>query len=231
MAQFINYLESFNQVSIVVRLVLATLFGGIIGIEREAKRHSAGFRTFTLVCIGATLATIVNIYLWEQTGHADTSRIAAQVISGVGFLGVGTIIVTSRNQVKGLTTAATLWVTAALGISLGAGMLFAGTLSFVLIMLTIGVFSHFSKYISKHNRIISIYVEIDKDYDLDLIMNFIKEKDYRVVSMEKKKKKIAKNCDLSVTLEIDMKSNLDHDNFLNDVGSLNGILYVEEIVY
>lgn len=123
MEQIINYLESFNQVSIIIRLVLATLFGGIIGIEREAKRHSAGFRTFTLVCLGSALATIVNLYLWDITGNTDTARISAAVVSGVGFLGVGTIIVTSRNQVRGLTTAATLWATAALGIALGAGML------------------------------------------------------------------------------------------------------------
>lgn len=231
MAHIINYLESFNQVSIVIRLVLATLFGGIIGIEREAKRHSAGFRTFTLVCIGSALATIVNLYLWDITGNTDTARISAAVVSGVGFLGVGTIIVTSRNQVRGLTTAATLWATAALGIALGAGMLFASTLAFVLIMLTIGVFSHFSRYISKHNRIITIYVELEKDHELDLILDFVKSKNYRVSSMEKKKKKIAKNCDLSVTLEIDMKTNHDHDHFINDVGSLDGVLYVEEIEY
>lgn len=100
MEQIINYLESFNQVSIIIRLVLATLFGGIIGIEREAKRHSAGFRTFTLVCLGSALATIVNLYLWDITGNTDTARISAAVVSGVGFLGVGTIIVTSRNQVR-----------------------------------------------------------------------------------------------------------------------------------
>ena len=95
MEQIIKYLESFNQVSIIIRLVLATLFGGIIGIEREAKRHSAGFRTFTLVCLGSALATIVNLYLWDITGNTDTARISAAVVSGVGFLGVGTIIVTS----------------------------------------------------------------------------------------------------------------------------------------
>jgi len=231
MAQFISYLESFNHASIVIRLVLATLFGGIIGIERESKRHSAGFRTFTLVCIGSALATIVNLYLFDITGSTDTARISAGVVSGVGFLGVGTIIVTSRNQVRGLTTAATLWATAALGIALGSGMLFASTISFVLIMLTIGVFSYFSKYISKHNRMITLYVEIEKEYDLDLILNFVRDKEYRVLSMEKKKKKIAKNCDLSVTLEVDLQKNRDHDHFINDVGALDGILYVEEINY
>lgn len=231
MEQIINYLESFNQVSIIIRLVLATLFGGIIGIEREAKRHSAGFRTFTLVCLGSALATIVNLYLWDITGNTDTARISAAVVSGVGFLGVGTIIVTSRNQVRGLTTAATLWATAALGIALGAGMLFASTISFVLIMLTIGVFSYFSRYISKHNRIITFYVEIEKEHELDLILDFVKSKNYRVLSMEKKKKKIAKNCDLSVTLEVDMQKNHDHDHFINDVSALDGILYVEEIEY
>ena len=225
------------DITILIRFILAVVLGATIGLERELTNKYAGLRTNILVCLGSCVFTILSIYAFPLAADSvhpqafgDPARIAAQILTGIGFIGGGTVL-RHGASVYGLTTAATLWVTAALGISLGAGMLFAGTLSFVLIMLTIGVFSHFSKYISKHNRIISIYVEIDKDYDLDLIMNFIKEKDYRVVSMEKKKKKIAKNCDLSVTLEIDMKSNLDHDNFLNDVGSLNGILYVEEIVY
>lgn len=227
MGEFVSYLESFNQLSIVVRLMLAALLGGIIGIERESKRHSAGFRTFTLVCIGAALGTIVNLYLYEITGNTDTARISAGVVSGVGFLGVGTIIVTSRNQVRGLTTAATLWATAALGIALGSGMIFISVIAFVLIMLTIGLLSRLSRYIGKHNRVIDLYVEIEKSYDEKLLIDFLRSQSFRVISMEKHKKK----NDLSMTLEIDMGKKQNHECIVNDVSSLDGILYAEEISY
>ncbi|MCR5134523.1 MAG: MgtC/SapB family protein, partial [Clostridiales bacterium] len=96
-----------NTFSIVLRLLLALVFGGLIGLERGAERHPAGFRTHILVCVGAALAMITNQYMvdiWPE--QVDPSRIGAQVITGVGFLGAGTIILTGQNKIKGLTTAA-----------------------------------------------------------------------------------------------------------------------------
>jgi len=125
-----EYLEEFNFVSIALRLVLATLLGSIIGMERGATRHAAGLRTFTLVCLGAALAQIVDIRCIMTYGVGDPVRLAQGVISGIGFLGVGTIVVTGRSHIKGLTTAATLWTTAVLGICIGAGFLFSWVFKF-----------------------------------------------------------------------------------------------------
>ena len=129
----IDYLRELNLASVFLRLTLAMFFGGMIGIEREKKRRPAGFRTYMLVCLGATLAGIISQYNYvmintvfadiasEIGRNTDVTRIGAKVIGGVGFLGAGTIIVTDRQEVKGLTTAAGLWASACMGLAIGAG--------------------------------------------------------------------------------------------------------------
>ncbi len=114
----------FNCISITVRLALSLLCGGVLGFERERKGRAAGFRTYMLVCMGATLVMLTNQYIHDYTGTGDIARLGAQVISGIGFLGAGTIIVTGRNHIKGLTTAAGLWASACIGLAIGIGFYF-----------------------------------------------------------------------------------------------------------
>lgn len=218
-----------NCISYIIRIVLATILGGIIGMERETKRHPAGFRTFTLVCIGATLATISNIYLFEITGNTDTSRISAAVISGVGFLGVGTIIVTRKNMVRGLTTAAGLWATACLGVALGSGMIIESIVVFGLIMITMSIFSRFSNYMASHNRYISVYVEILKGRDTEPLFKYLRKNNYTIVTMEKRKEKVCRETDFVINLEFDMKAKTPHADIIRDISELEGINYVEEM--
>ena len=114
-------MENLTITEILIRMILGMLFSGILGYEREQKGRPAGFRTYIVVCMGAEIAMMTGIYLKIYMGDPDSSRIAAQVISGISFLGAGTILVTKQNQVKGLTTAAGLWAGACLGLALGAG--------------------------------------------------------------------------------------------------------------
>lgn len=228
MMRFLELIDDFNTVSIVIRLVLACIFGGIIGIEREQKRHSAGFRTFTLVCLGSALATVANIYLFEATGSADTSRIAAGVVSGIGFLGVGTIIITPRHRVKGLTTAAALWATGCLGIALGSGMIITSIFSFALIMITMSVLQHLSSYISTHNRIITLYAEVKEEDALDSFLEYVKSKEYTILTLEKSKTELSKGH-FSVTLEMDLGKRTHHIDVIHELGKVDGVFYIEEI--
>ena len=123
----IDYLQGMNDGAVAIRLVLATLCGSLIGWERVLRRHSAGIRTFALVSLGSAVATVLNLYLAILPNmEADVSRIPAGVVSGIGFLGAGTIILTGRNQIKGLTTAASLWVASCMGMAFGAGYLSVG---------------------------------------------------------------------------------------------------------
>mgnify|MGYP001027887749 CR=1 FL=1 len=101
--------------------MLTLTIGGMIGLERGSKNQSAGFRTYMLVCLGAASVMMTNQYICDHFESGDPSRLGAQVISGIGFLGAGTIIVTKRNQVRGLTTAAGLWSSACLGLAVGIG--------------------------------------------------------------------------------------------------------------
>lgn len=131
----IPYLREMNFVSVMFRLILAMVCGGMIGLERGRKRRPAGFRTYMLVCLGAALTMLLSQYEfamvmgpWKDIAvelgmKTDVSRFGAQVINGIGFLGAGTILVTGRQQVKGLTTAAGLWASACTGLAVGAGIL------------------------------------------------------------------------------------------------------------
>lgn len=101
-----------TQLSIIIRVFAAITVGGLIGLERGAKNRPAGLRTYMLVCVGACLIMLTNQYIYQVTGAGDPMRLGAQVVSGIGFLGAGTIIVTKHNQIKGLTTAAGLWASA-----------------------------------------------------------------------------------------------------------------------
>ena len=182
-----------------LRLMMAALCGGIIGIERGRKRRAAGFRTHMLVCMGAASTMILGTYLfimindlWKVEGvstSVDVSRFGAQVINGIGFIGAGTIIVTGRQQVKGMTTAAGLWASACMGLAIGTGFIEAAIIGCVCIVLTIVVFSKLESFILSHSRNVNIYVEFEHTDDLSLIIEKIKEQDVRIFDIELTKAK------------------------------------------
>lgn len=183
-----DYLRQFNLVSILVRLLLAMLFGGLIGLERETKRRPAGFRTHILICIGSALTTLTSQYLYlELNMYTDLARLGAQVIAGMGFIGAGTIIITKRKDVKGLTTAAGLWTTAIIGLCLGAGYYeggIAGTFSVLLVELVLGKFEH--KYIRKYTQVI-FYTEFKKKGTIKYISNIFENNNMTIVDIEMNK--------------------------------------------
>lgn len=132
-------------IKITVRLLVAMALGGLVGLEREYRAKDAGFRTHFLVALGSALFTLISIYGFTE-GVKDTSRVAAQVVSGIGFLGAG-IIVFQRNVIRGLTTAAGLWVTAAIGMACGVGQYYMAVLVTVLMLVGLELLSHFIPHI------------------------------------------------------------------------------------
>ena len=148
----------------VVRLLLATVCGGMIGIERGRKHRPAGFRTHMIVCIGAALTMILSTYIsamfsniWTVDGPLDVSRLGAQVINGIGFLGAGTIIVTGRQQIKGLTTAAGLWASACMGLAIGAGFYIGALVACTLIIITVVLLTKVESFILARSRKVNLY--------------------------------------------------------------------------
>ncbi|MFN7253193.1 MAG: MgtC/SapB family protein [Anaerobacillus sp.] len=141
--EFFNSFVNTDTVTIMVRLLFAAILGGIVGVEREYNKHPAGFRTHLLVCVGACLIMLLAMFgfqeYMEQNAefvNFDPSRLAAYVVSGIGFLGAGTIIVQGVS-VRGLTTAASIWVVAGIGLSIGVGMYFAGVFTTGIVILSL----------------------------------------------------------------------------------------------
>ncbi len=159
---FVAYLRDFNLVSVTIRLVLCIILGGLIGMERGRRGRAAGLRTHILVCLGAAMASLLGVFVTKELGlSSDASRIAAQVISGIGFLGAGTIVVKGRFRVSGLTTAAGLWATAAIGLALGYGFYEGAIIAVIMTVVTITVLSRFESRIYRKTERLSIYIELD----------------------------------------------------------------------
>lgn len=150
-----------SLLEITIRLVFAVVLGGLIGLEREWSNRSAGFRTHILVCIGSASIMLLSIYgfnefVYEMNVRTDPARLAAQVISGIGFLGAGTII-RNGNSVTGLTTAASLWVVAAIGLCVGAGFYYVATLATALVLISLFLLNRWEKQFlqkAKRNEIV-----------------------------------------------------------------------------
>ena len=156
------WIISYSQISL--RLFLAAILGGLIGYEREQSNHFAGFRTHILVSIGSTLIMLISIYgfsdfLNYENVNFDPSRIAAQVVTGIGFLGAGTILRHGLN-VTGLTTAASLWVVAAIGLAIGAGFYFGAVLSTLFVLISLAFLAKLDPIITKKKRLVELRVTV-----------------------------------------------------------------------
>jgi len=143
----------------ILRIFVAAILGGLIGLEREYRAKEAGFRTHFLVALGSALFMIVSAYgfsdvqMNEMTSRWDVSRIAAQVVSGIGFIGAGTIIFRKQdNMVSGLTTAAGVWVVAAIGLACGGGMYVLAIGSTLLVLAGLEAFNFFLQKFDKHRK-------------------------------------------------------------------------------
>ncbi len=159
--QILEYLRDYNIISVAVRLTLSVILGGLIGMERGRRGRAAGLRTHILVCLGAAMASLLGVFVTKELElSSDASRIAAQVISGIGFLGAGTIVIKGRFRVSGLTTAAGLWATAAIGLALGYAFLEGALIAAFLTVVTITILSHFEARIYRKNARASIYIEL-----------------------------------------------------------------------
>ncbi len=173
----IEYLEEFNFASVAVRIALAMIFGGLIGLERGKLGRAAGMRTHILVCIGAAITAMLGFYVNSLGYTADPLRVAAQVVSGIGFLGVGTILIKGRFQITGLTTAACVWATATIGLALGVGFYEGAFLGFAASFLTITILHRLEYKLGKQQLRYGIYVEINTQNEIRTAINLL-EKEY-----------------------------------------------------
>ena len=225
-----DYLQGTSSLAVAIRLVIATIFGGLVGWERIIKHHSAGIKTHALVSLGSAAATALNIYLALIPGlSADVSRIPAGVVSGIGFLGAGTIIVTGRKQIKGLSTAATLWVTSCMGMAIGAGYLAIGCVCLVMVGFSNILLLQLSNRVEGYSKYMSIYIEVNKNRGVTKLSKFISDEGINITSMTKSKEKTLESSDTGLLLDLELDRKRSHTEVLNLLGELEYVNYVEEV--
>ena len=231
MFEWLNFLRGteLDLLSVTVRLFLAVICGGCIGIERERKRRPAGFRTHILICLGATVTTLTSQYLvLEMRMFTDMARLGAQVIAGIGFIGAGTIIITKRRQVKGLTTAAGLWVAAIVGLCCGAGYFEGAVITTLVVILAELVFAQLEYYIISNARAFNIFVEYSESGRLGNIVDTIKKKGAYIIDLEITKNS-AEGKNPCATFSIQTPRKVSHQEIMSAIANLDGVVSVEEL--
>lgn len=180
----LEYLRDFHIVSVAVRLTLSVILGGFIGMERGRRGRAAGLRTHILVCLGAAMASLLGVFITKELEiSSDAGRIAAQVISGIGFLGAGTIVIKGRFRVSGLTTAAGLWATASIGLALGYAFFEGALIAAFLTVVTITILSHFEARIYRRNARASVYIELATVHAVNTTSTML-AKEYRAIDLQ-----------------------------------------------
>lgn len=238
----LTYMRELNMASMMLRILLAMLVGGVIGLDRERKGRAAGFRTYMLVAMGAAITMILSQYLdlmlstfWVDSYNVvgrktDVVRLGARVISGIGFIGTGTILVTARHEVKGLTTASGLWASACIGIAVGAGFYECVLVSFVLMLLCIKLLPAIERSVMSNARNMNIYVEMDSIENVSEIVGKMKAADYTIYDVE-----ISRETKNNVTAQISglflirLPRKEHHTEVLARLGAVDGIVSIEEV--
>lgn len=218
-----------NLISTTVRLLLALLCGGILGMERGRKKRPAGFRTYMLVCMGATLVMITNQYMTIEYPSLDPARMGAQVISGIGFLGAGTIIVTGRNKVRGLTTAAGLWAAACVGLAIGIGFYSGALIGCVLTFIIMAVLHNLDDKVIASARIMNLYIEIAQLSELGEFMKYAKENEIKVSDLEINRAKAITETGVGILVTIRSLTKRSHVEVLEVLSKAHGVTYIEEV--
>lgn len=221
--QWQDVLEAF------VKMALALFCGGVLGIERGRKKRPAGFRTYMLVCLGATLVMMTNEYICEIYGTGDVARMGAQVVNGIGFLGAGTIITTGHNRVKGLTTAAGLWAAACIGLAIGSGYYVGAVMGTFMIFVIMVVLHSFDRRLLSSTKIVLLYVEMKKMSVIRRVTAFAKEQNIIIddVEIESPDPTHASRIAAVVSLRLPKKSA--HTELIDQISAIDGVHYVEEI--
>ncbi len=174
-------LRDLTIASIALRFFLAGAFGGIIGMERGRRQQAAGLRTHMMVCIGAAATMMVGEYVSMLYGlRGDSLRIGAQVVSGIGFLGAGTIIVTKQNRIRGLTTAASLWASACMGLAVGSGVYEVAVIMMIAMLFVLLLLSDFDIKYVKSSAHVSLFVEVEPGFEFSNILTLLKKQGWSV---------------------------------------------------
>ena len=245
MASVLSYLRELNIVTMMLRIVLAVLCGGLIGLERERKNRPAGFRTYMLTALGATLTVLLSLQLdqmlhgpWRALAESigatqDVSRFGAEAAKGIGFLGAGTIIITALQLVKGLTTAAGLWAAAIIGLTCGAGYVECAVFATLVVLVVELVLIRLEFKLTSKSTDLTLYIEYAHAVCMESVLALLRERRVQIENLE-----ISRIADTDAPdaphhycalIPIHSRAPLRPGDLRNDLTALPDILTVEEM--
>ncbi len=222
-------LRGISMQALLIKTILALLIGGVLGIERGRKRRPAGFRTFMLVCFGSMVVMTTNMYVYSYLKVSDPVRLGAQVVSGIGFLGGGMIITNAnKNQVSGITTAASLWAAACLGLAVGIGFYELAVIGFFAVLLINSWLQTLENYLLMNSQVVRLYIEYDSDKPISALVDFGRHNRYDILDLQIKRSKInVEITSIIVLLRSELKRN--HDEIIRSWQVVEGVQFIEEI--
>lgn len=221
-------MRELTMLSVLLRPLAAILMGGVIGMERGLKNRAAGFRTYMLVCMGACVVMMTNQYIYQVFGTGDPVRMGAQVISGIGFLGAGTIIVTSKNQIKGLTTAAGLWASACVGLAVGIGFYEVSVFGCVCIVLVLTLFHSWEDFMRRNTKVLALYIELCPGHEFREFLEETRKLEISIGGIQMEQS-ASGGAEVSFIATARKDKKMKKEQVLQQLREIPMVLYVEEL--
>ena len=222
-------LREVTYLAVILRIIAAVIIGGMIGLERGLKNRPAGLRTYMVVCLGACLIMLTNQYVYQLFDTGDPVRMGAQVVSGIGFLGAGTIIVTRRNQIKGLTTAAGLWAAAGVGLTLGVGFYEAAFAGGFAIFFVMTMLQKMDNRMHRNAKVLEVYIELDKSVSLGDFLREVRAKNIEVKDTVREHDSENEESTRAYFSTFKLNKRQNHTEVIEDIRQLPGVIYLEEL--
>lgn len=222
-------LYELNIVTIIVRIFLAIMIGGLIGLERGIKNKSAGFRTYMLVCVGAAMVMMTNQFIYDHYGSGDPTRMGAQVISGIGFLGAGTILITHRSQIKGLTTAAGLWTSACIGLAVGIGFYDGAITGGISVLIILTMLEGVKSMIQSNSKLFECYIIFESITSFNELLKSGKNLGWKIMSIQAEEFSTHSNH-YAYTISFELNETRNTEEVIEEIMKLEGILFAKEIL-
>ncbi len=218
-----------TYLAVVLRILCAIVIGGLIGLERGLKNRPAGLRTYMLVCTGACLIMLTNQYIYQAFGTGDPVRMGAQVVSGIGFLGGGTIIITRHSRIKGLTTAAGLWSAAAVGLALGIGFYEAAVVGGLAIFVIMTLLQKMDNRMHSMAKRIDVYVELDKNVLLGDFLRLVRQRNLNISNVQRENSSAKEEVVRAYSATLIAQQRYKHTELLEQLLEIPGVVFAEEL--
>lgn len=219
-----------SSIIAIQRILIALIIGGVIGLDREAKKRSAGFKTYSMVCMASALVMLIGEYIFinfNQSG--DIARLGAQVISGVGFLGVGTIVTSKNQKVKGLTTAAGLWTCACIGLAIGIGYILGGVIVGIVVLILLRLLKFVDRVVRRNVHFADVYLEIHDAKTVSIVTTTINDfKGVDIIFLESVNPKVG-NYQIGINIILKLNKGLTSSIILERINAMKEVGFAHTI--